>query len=76
MNGIAFKPDSPSLTTGKPATCSSHLAGYPPELANDGRRGDTRRHWAADAGALDDSKTWWQVDLEESTTVGRVVVVG
>ncbi|NQT37402.1 MAG: discoidin domain-containing protein, partial [Planctomycetes bacterium] len=76
QHGEPFKPDAPSLTTGKPATCSSHLAGYPPELANDGRRGDTRRHWAADAGALDDSKTWWQVDLEESTTVGRVVVVG
>ena len=75
-HGKPFKPDALSLTTGKPASCSTHLAGYPPEAANDGRRGDTLRHWATDAGALTDSKSWWQVDLEEPTEVARVVVVG
>ncbi len=74
-----FKPepverDAVSLTTGKPATCSSALPPYPARLANDGIRSDTRSFWATDVSR--DPVPWWQVDLEKPTTVGRVVVVG
>ncbi len=35
---------------------------------------NTDRFWAMDAGRS--QPAWWQVDLEEPTTVGRVVVIG
>lgn len=69
----AFKPDSPSLTTGKPATCSTSLPPHPAPLANDGYVNNTNRFWAMDAAAGDPA--WWQVDLEKPTEVGRVTVV-
>lgn len=65
-----------SLTTGKPVTASSFLPGFPPELANDGLRDSPDAHWATDVVRLNDPAPWWQVDLGEPTTVGRVVVVG
>ena len=73
-----FKPepverDAVSLTTGKPATCSSALPQYPARLANDGIRSDTYSYWATDVNR--DPVPWWQVDLEKPTTVGRVIVV-
>jgi alpha-N-acetylglucosaminidase len=70
---IATEQDAKSLTTGKPVTCSFALEPHPAALANDGRRRDTNRFWATDANV--DREAWWQVDLEEPTTVGRVVVV-
>jgi len=65
--------DAASLTTGKPATCSSSLPPYPAHLANDGRAWPTDRYWATDVRT--DKAPWWQVDLGKPTTVGRVVVV-
>ncbi len=73
-DGDPPKPDSVSLTTGKPATCSFALRPYPAHLANDGRAGNTRRCWATNAKK--DPAAWWQVDLGKGTTVGRVVVIG
>ncbi len=70
----AFEPDSISLTTGKPVTCSHALPPYPVHLANDGWARNTDRFWATDVTT--DKAAWWQVDLEKPTTVGRVVVVG
>lgn len=64
-----------SLTTGKPASCSSHLYNYVAALANDGQRRDTNSYWATDIDKLNDPDAWWQVDLEEPTDVGRIVVV-
>ncbi|MCL4203952.1 MAG: family 20 glycosylhydrolase [Pirellulaceae bacterium] len=71
----AFQPDSPSLTTGKPVACSSSLPPYPARLANDGFASNTDRYWATDVGHHP-GPAWWQVDLQEPTMVGRVVVVG
>ncbi len=68
-------PNAPSLTTGKPASCSTHLPGYLPKLANDGYSGNTDRYWATDV-QQHPGPAWWQVDLEKPTDVGRVVVVG
>ena len=68
------KPDSVSLTTGKPVSCSNSLPPYPARLANDGYANNTDSFWAMDVGNGDPA--WWQVDLEEPTTVGRIVVVG
>ncbi len=73
-DGDEFQPDSPSLTTGKPVTCSTALAGSPAHFANDGRADDTNRFWAMDVRKGDPA--WWQVDLEEPADVGRIVVVG
>ena len=73
--GEAFKPEAPSLTTGKPATCSHALPQHPAHLANDGRSSNTDAFWATDA-AEEPKPAWWQVDLEKPTTVGRIVVVG
>ena len=42
-------------------------------LANDGLI-DTESYWATDAAKV--PATWWQVDLEKPTKLGRVVVVG
>ncbi|MBN1343661.1 MAG: alpha-N-acetylglucosaminidase C-terminal domain-containing protein [Phycisphaerae bacterium] len=64
-----------SLTTGRPASCSSFLPEYPAHQANDGQRRDTNRYWATDVEIKNDKDPWWQVDLEEPTEVGRVVVV-
>lgn len=69
----SVEPDAPSLTTGRPAKCSSALPGYPPELACDGRTRSTDRYWATDI--KQDPFPWWQVDLGAPTKVGRVVVV-
>ncbi|KKK81633.1 hypothetical protein LCGC14_2811480, partial [marine sediment metagenome] len=66
-------PYAPSLTTGKPTTCSTSLPAYPAYLANDGYRGNTNSYWAMDVGGGDPAG--WQVDLEEATTKGRVIVV-
>jgi len=73
-DGSEFKPDAASLTTGKPATCSTALAGSPAHFANDGHADDTSRYWAMDVAKGDPA--WWQVDLEKPTGVGRIVVVG
>jgi len=73
--GGAFKPDAVSLTTGKPVACSSSLPPCPARLANDGFAGNTDRYWATDV-AQHPGAAWWQVDLQEPATVGRVVVVG
>ena len=72
--GDAFKPEAPSLTTGKPVTCSAALPPHPARLANDGRSKNTNRFWAMDVAS--GHPAWWQVDLGKPTTVGRVVVVG
>ncbi len=69
------RPNAVSLTTGKPATCSHALPPHPANLANDGRSNDTDSYWATDV-AGHELGAWWQVDLEEPVTVGRVVVVG
>ena len=71
----AFQPDSVSLTTGKPATCSSALPGNPASHANDGRARSTEPFWATDV-VTHPGDAWWQVDLEQPTQVGRVVIVG
>lgn len=71
----AFKPNAPSLTTGNPATCSHALSSYPAHLANDGQSNNTDSYWATDV-LQHPGDAWWQVDLVELTTVGRVVVVG
>ncbi len=73
---VWIKPDALSLTTGRPVSCSSALPSYPDGLANDGYAVNSGRFWATDVDRLNDSEPWWQVDLEEPTTVGRVVVVG
>jgi alpha-N-acetylglucosaminidase len=70
----AFRPEAPSLTTGKPATCSTALPGHPASLANDGFVNHPDRCWAMDVTG--GHPAWWQVDLGPSTLVGRVVVVG
>ncbi len=72
-DGNEFKPDAASLTTGKPATCSTALAQYPAQLANDGIANDTDSFWAMDVRGGDPA--WWQVDLREPMRVSRVVVV-
>jgi hexosaminidase len=69
------KPNAVSLTTGKPATCSHALPPHPARLANDGRSNDTGSYWATDV-KVHPGEAWWQVDLGEPTSVGRVVVVG
>ncbi|MCY3022435.1 MAG: alpha-N-acetylglucosaminidase C-terminal domain-containing protein [Planctomycetota bacterium] len=68
-----FAPEAPSLTTGKPVSCSAALPEYPATFANDGRKNSTDRYWATDV--RNDKEAWWQVDLEQPATVGRVVVV-
>lgn len=70
-----FAPETPtvSLTTGKPATCSSALPPYPAELACDGLYRDTGKYWATDVSQ--DPSPWWRVDLGAAMRVGRVVVV-
>ncbi len=71
----AFQPNAVSLTTGKPATASHALPGHPAHLANDGWSDSTDAYWATDVEETGHETAWWQVDLEEPTTVGRVVVV-
>lgn len=63
-----------SLTTGKPSTCSHSTRNHPPGLANNGDSSNTDRFWEMDATRGDPA--WWQVDLQEPTDLGRVVVVG
>lgn len=71
----AFRPDALSLTTSRPATCSSALPGCDASLANDGLARSTESYWATDVTAHPGT-AWWQVDLEQPAIVGRVVVVG
>ncbi len=73
--GALSKPEAPSLTTGKPVACSSALEPHPAFLANDGRVRSTDAFWATDVGKHP-GDAWWQVDFEQPTKVGRVVVVG
>ncbi|MDP6545881.1 MAG: discoidin domain-containing protein [Phycisphaerae bacterium] len=70
------KPNAPSLTTGKPVTCSFALGSKPARLANDGYSDSTDAYWATDVTKQKDKRAWWQVDLQKPTTVGHVVVVG
>ncbi len=72
--GGVFAPDAVSLTTGKPTSCSHALDPFPMHLANDGITWNTNAFWATDVG--DGRDAWWQVDLEDPTSVSRVVVVG
>jgi hypothetical protein len=62
-NGRWFsaEPDAPSMTTGKPATCSSFLPPHEPGRADDRRTLSTDRYWATDVSR--DPAAWWQVDL-------------
>ena len=69
------KPNAPSLTTGKPVSCSFALGPHPAHLANDGHSDSTDAYWATDVTKQKDKNAWWQVDLVKPTTVGRVVVV-
>jgi hypothetical protein len=69
----SFKLEAPSLTTGKRVTCSSALPRFPAYLANDGRLSRTEHCWATEIAK--DADPWWQVDFEQPTTVGRVVIV-
>lgn len=71
--GKPVAPDHKSLSTGKPTQCSSSLPPYPATLANDGRTRNTNAYWATDVNV--DPEPWWQVDLQQPTTIGRVVVV-
>lgn len=61
------------LALDKPVTCSFELPGMAASQANDGLI-DTNGYWGTDVSQ--DPASWWQVDLEEPTEVGRVVVVG
>ena len=70
----AFKPNAASLTTGKPVICSHALPGHLASLANDGWSNNTNAYWATDI--TQEPEAWWQVDLQEPTLVGRIVVVG
>ncbi len=63
----------PHLALDKPVTCSHALPGMDAALANDGIV-DTESYWGTDVTR--DAAAWWQVDLEQPTAVGRVVVVG
>ena len=69
------KPNAPSLTTGKPVSCSFALGPHPAHLANDGHSDSTDAYWATDVTKQKDKNAWWQVDLVKPTTIGRVVVV-
>jgi len=73
--GALSAPESASLSTGKRVTCSSALTSHPAFLANDGRVRSTEAFWATDVGQHP-GEAWWQVDFEQPTTIGRVVVVG
>ena len=68
-----FRVEAPSLTTGKPVSCSYALPPYPAHLANDGQRSNVDSYWATDVNR--DKACWWQVDLEAPTQVGRVVAI-
>jgi alpha-N-acetylglucosaminidase len=70
----AFAPEVPSLTTGRPATCSSAIPGHEATLANDGRARSTDAYWATDV--TNDLNPWWEVDFQKPTILGRVVLVG
>ena len=70
-----FKPDALSLTTGKPTTCSHALPAYPKHLANDGHASDPSSFWATDVNKHP-GPVWWQVDFEQPTTIGSVIVIG
>ncbi len=61
------------LALDKSVTCSFALPGMSAAFANDGYV-DTARYWGTDA--VQDKSAWWQVDLENPTRVGRVVVIG
>ena len=73
--GDSFKPDSLSLTTDKPTTCSGVWQTSVAKFANDGYAKDPNKFWGTDV-ADNPGPAWWQVDLEKPTNVGRVVVIG
>lgn len=62
------------LAVNKPVTCSASFPKMDASLANDGVI-DTDFFWGCDVKS-ETGTAWWQVDLEELETVGRVVVVG
>jgi len=72
--GDAFKPDSLSLTTDKPTTCSGIWSTSVSRLANDGYAMNTDLYWATDV-VQNSGPAWWQVDLEKASVIGRVIVV-
>ncbi|MCF7973552.1 MAG: alpha-N-acetylglucosaminidase C-terminal domain-containing protein [Phycisphaerae bacterium] len=72
--GNAFQPESLSLTTDKPTSCSGVWSASVSGLANDGYAGNTDQYWATDV-TQQPGPAWWQVDLEEALVVGRVIVV-
>ena len=64
----SLEPEAPSLTTGKPVSCSTRCRPYPARLANDGRRGQhgavlghrcERRQGRVVAGGLRASRPPW-----------------
>jgi alpha-N-acetylglucosaminidase len=63
-----------SLTTNKPVKCSDFLQGRNPENANDGII-ETDSYWACDVAKNESKNAWWQVDLEQPQTLGKVVVI-
>ena len=75
-DGEELRMDSKSLTTGKPAMCSTAIASYPARFANDGFADDTNSFWGTDVREMNDPQPLWQVDLERPADVARVVVVG
>lgn len=66
---ILQKRDAESLTTGRPATCSSATKDHPAELANDGELAEIG-YWEST-----EAKPWWQVDLGEGKQISMVRVV-
>ena len=69
-------PPIPSLTTGKPVTCSDAMPEYPAKLANDGIINRPNAFWGCDVTGTESDAAWWCVDFEEPTVVGRVLVIG
>lgn len=61
-----------SLATDKPVSCSFNLPGMEASNANDGNI-EPWSYWGMDI--KEHKEAWWQVDFEEPTTVGRVVVI-
>lgn len=63
---------SQNLAIGKPSTCSGYYKNHTAKYANDGIL-SIESFWGEDTQGLKES--WWQVDLEEPVSVGKVVVV-
>ena len=69
-------PPIPSLTTGKPTTCSDAMPQFPAKFANDGVTNLPNAFWGCDVADKENRSAWWCVDFEEPTLVGRVLVIG